>query len=278
MKNVKGLEISILHTGWIENDKAINFLLPKTGTKSNPTPLAEWWRVPSIAVLIKHPEAGYIIFDGGSRRGDEVGGGGRSRRDEQIAPLYIEEDQWADKQLEKCGVTVQDLSAVIISHFHWDHIGILECIQGTKAAQNVYVSKKDFGYGLVETHIKKSDVPTTYFYRNFEIPGLTYHYVEEDMEFLPGIEFIMLEGHTPGIIGLVIHAEEQTYILPSDAIYTAKNYGPPAIVPGLIYDSLGFFRSVEKLRKIEKEYHAKIIFPHDPDQLAGLKTAPYFYK
>lgn len=67
-------------------------------------------------------------------------------------------------------------------------------------------------------------------------------------------------------------------IFPSDAVYTAKNYGPPAIAPGIVYDSLGFQKSVEKLRRLQRKYNARIIFPHDLAQFETLEKCPTFYK
>jgi RNase P/RNase MRP subunit p30 len=49
-------------------------------------------------------------------------------------------------------------------------------------------------------------------------------------------------------------------------------------IPGLIYDSLGFVDTVEKVRKLQRKYNAKIIFGHDAKQFSELKLAPEFYE
>lgn len=98
-----------------------------------------------------------------------------------------------------------------------------------------------------------------------------YHLIEEDFVLIPGIEVINLPGHTPGLLGLVVH-------LPQDCIYTESIFGPPAKASGLLYDSLNYFKSIEKVRKIKNKYNAKIIFAHNYDFFKTLKLAPEFYE
>ena len=108
-------------------------------------------------------------------------------------------------------------------------------------------------------------------------PGISYELIKGDQEIVEGIEAIELPGHTPAVLGLLVHLEKEVVIFPSDAVYTSKNYGPPSIAPGIIYDSLGFQRSVDKLRSLERKHHAKIIFAHDLEQFETLKKGPAGY-
>lgn len=277
MNNVKGLRFTILHTGYIWNDKSLNVALTDLATKDNPNRRAEWIKVPSIAILIDHPTEGYILYDGGSRKGDLLGGPNRPERHVYGATPFIDDDQWVECQLEKIGLTLHDLSCCIISHYHWDHVGVLEELAGTKAAKNIYVSKKDYAYGLVETHKEKKDMFCTYMYQNYELPGLDFKLVEEDCAFCEGIEFIILPGHTPGVLGLVVHAESGTYIFPDDSLYTQQNYETGGHFPGLIYDRSSFFETVRKVEHYQRKYNGTIIYPHDMQQFEQLKIAPHWY-
>ena len=52
----------------------------------------------------------------------------------------------------------------------------------------------------------------------------------------------------------------------------------PAIAPpSIIYDSLGFQRSAQKLRGLARQHDARIIYPHDPEQMGDLKLLPDCY-
>ncbi|OLN24457.1 N-acyl homoserine lactone hydrolase [Desulfosporosinus metallidurans] len=106
-----------------------------------------------------------------------------------------------------------------------------------------------------------------------------YHLVDKDMELVPGVELITLPGHTPGILGLIVHLEnEGTLIFPQDAVYDHRNYGPPAKGSGIVYDSIAFFDSIEKVRNYAKKYNAKVMFSHDMDFFKTMKVAPEFYE
>jgi glyoxylase-like metal-dependent hydrolase (beta-lactamase superfamily II) len=273
-----GIEFTILSHGVIENDIAWNLSVPNPASKFDKDPSTQWVSVPSFSILIKHPQVGYILYDTGSCPGDE-----KDRRPEYAQtyfPFYAKREDFLDARLKELGVGLDDISVIVVSHMHWDHSGGLKLFKGTKAGQNILVHKKDFEYGLVETH-RSSDVPFAgggYYKDNFEFEGLSYELIEEDQELAEGIDIITLAGHTPGILGLVVHVDSGTYIFTSDALYMQKNYGPPVIVPGIVYDTLAFQEGIKKLRKLEKKYNAKIIFGHDIEQFAELETAPYFYK
>lgn len=274
---MKGLEFTILSHGFIENDLAWNLAVPRPGTVDNKYPQPAWIRVPSYSVLVKHPDVGYILFDTGSYLGDESDR--RPAAMSRMFPLYINRDEFLDSRLQQLGLTVDDINLVIISHMHWDHSGGLNFFAKKKQPQKVIVGKKDFTYGLVETHrSSKVDDNCVYFKSNYEVPGLDFELIEEDEKLCEGIDLVLLEGHTPGVTGMILHLESGVVIFSSDAVDSLDNYGPPAHVPGIIYDTLGFQRAITKLRKLEKEYRAKLLFPHDMKQFSELKLAPYFYR
>ena len=272
------ISFTILPHGHIENDLAWNVAVPNPASRDERNPKAQWISVPSFSVLIRHSGLGYVLYDTGSCPGDEAGR--LPDFAQKFLPYFAKREEFLDERLASLGLKPSDISMVIASHMHWDHSGGLQFFEGTQAGQNVYVHKKDFMYGLCVTHQSRETFGGGgYFRENFEFKGLAYHLIEEDETLADGLELIALEGHTPGILGLAARLSSGWVIFPSDAVYTAKNYGPPEIFPGIIYDTLGFGRSVAKLRGLEKKYGgAKIIFPHDPEQFAGLRCCPYFYQ
>lgn len=105
-----------------------------------------------------------------------------------------------------------------------------------------------------------------------------YHLIDEDRELFPGIEFISLPGHTSGSSGLIIHLEKEgTLLFPMDAIYNKTVFGPPARASGLVYDSIAFFKSIERVRSLEKKYQGYIMFSHDMEEFEKMKKAPEYY-
>ncbi|NLJ30734.1 MAG: N-acyl homoserine lactonase family protein [Clostridiales bacterium] len=274
----ENIRFTLLSHGYIENDLAWNLAVPFPASKSNRETKSRFIQLPSFSVLIEHPEIGYVLYDTGSCPGDEADR--RPPETRELFPFYAGREEFLDRRLAELGLSPDDISVIVVSHMHWDHSGGLSFFSGTRAGQNIYVHKKDFMYGLTETHRTSSVVYAGggYFRDNFEFEGLSYHLIEEDQELAKGLRLITLEGHTPGILGLVAELDSQTYIFPSDAVSMRKNYGPPAVFPGIVYDTLGFRRSIAKLNLLEKKYGAEFIFPHDPEQFASLKKAPYFYE
>ena len=106
-----------------------------------------------------------------------------------------------------------------------------------------------------------------------------YHLVEEDFEIIPGVEVVNLPGHTPGLLGLVIHLEKEgTFIFPMDAVYTNEIYGPPAKASGLLFDRTQYFKSIERVRMLQKKYSATVIPSYDWELFKNLKKTPQFYE
>lgn len=271
---MKGLKFAILKLGEVENDEALNLAGLSFGTVDCPNRRAKWLRLCSCAILVDHPTEGYILFDTGNYAGnteDRLPPGLK-----ELGAYYIDREDLVDRQLQKMGLQTSDISKIIMSHGHYDHMGGLGFFSGTKAGKNVYISRTELENGLLQSHRNAEGYASAYFRGDFEFPDIQFHIAEEGT-FAEGIELIHLPGHTKGTLGMVLHCEERTYVFPSDAIYTARNFGPPAILPGLIDDTRGFWQSIDKVKKLKEKYDAVIVYPHDLDQLNQMKTAPYFY-
>ncbi|WP_446897656.1 N-acyl homoserine lactonase family protein [Clostridium sp. LBM24168] len=276
---MKGIKYTILNHGTIENDMAWNTAMPVTGTVDNKYPKGKWLIAPSYSVLIEHPSEGLILYDTGSYLGDEGKGERKGEGFDQLFHQEIERNQFLDKQLELLSYTVEDINVVLLSHMHWDHSGGLGFFTKKSTPQRVVTGREDFQNGLVE--VFKTERPTLgcpYFKKNYMFGNLEFELIEKDIEFCEGIDLILLPGHTPGVMGLILHTSNGVVIFPSDSCVCALNFGPPVRMPGILYDSIGYRKSVEKLRCLQKDNKAKIIYPHDIDQFNSLKHAPYFYE
>ena len=281
---MEGLEFTILEHGHGENDAGYVFAGYEFGDVTDKHRERFWGSWPLFSVLIKHPTAGYIMYDTGPRYGDES-----DRRPERVTlthPAFIKEDEFLTARLNQIGLSVNDISMIILSHCHWDHIGGLSQFEGTPAIKNIYTSGPDFQFGLLKTH-QSCDTnyqlgqlgAVHYFREDFETPGCEFHLFWDDEEdFLPGIDLFMFEGHTPGVLGMMLHLESGNYLFPSDSMNAALNYGPPVVYPGIIYDTLGVHRAADKIRRLVKKYDAKIIYPHDPWNYPSYKKSPEWYK
>lgn len=263
----------VLETGTMQADKNMCVMGSVIGTDQNRSIRNVWVSFPLLAFLIKTPSDGYILFDTGANpRCMEPGYWPAGTMD--VWPTTVSGEQLLEAQLARCGVKPQDVNTVVLSHMHQDHMGNI----GLFPNADVYVPREEFMYAQTVVHLNPD--PEThggYIKAELETPVHQYHLVNEDFELTPGVEVIQLPGHTPNLLGLVIHARNGVYILPSDSLYGPENYGPPARLSCCFHDSDAFLRSIEKVRKLARKYDAMIFYSHDGDFFRTIKTAPEYY-
>lgn len=266
------MKVYILDTGYLETDKNNVVAGATLGTKSNPQVLNQWIKLPVMSILIIEGEE-RILYDLGSN--PEAMNGYWPKHLQEIYPLYQTKEQRIENQLALCGLAPSDITKIVLSHLHLDHAGNLSLFPQA----DVYVPKADFLHA--QALVRTNPDPLThggYIKADLDVPVKQYHLVEEDLELLPGIELINLPGHTPGLLGMVLHTNEDgTLIFPQDCVYSEEIYGPPAKASGLLYDSLNFFKSIEKVRALEKKYRGKVFFAHDQEFFETVRKAPDFY-
>ncbi len=266
------MKLYILDNGWLECDANWMVAMSVSGTLENKTPTIKWIKIPVYSVLIDEPE-GKILYDTGSH--PEAMKGYWPSGLKSTFPYYYEDNQLLLNQLRLTDTDPQEIKRVVLSHLHLDHAGNTHLFRHA----NVYVHKKDYEYGksLVNSSPNPND-HGAYVKADLEIPEDKLHFVDCDFELTKNIDLICLPGHTPGILGLMVHLEnEGTLIFPADALYTQKNYGPPVKMSGIIYDSIAFVDSINKIRTLQKKYDAKVMFSHDMPFFKTIKLAPQFY-
>ncbi len=264
------MKLYILNTGYLETDKNNVVACSTIGTYSHPRVQNEWIKLPVMSFLIQTDD-GYILYDTGSH--PDAMKGYWPKNLQEVYPLYQKDEERLENQLALCGVKPEDVKTVVISHMHLDHAGGLHLFPHA----NVYVPKEDYQHAQVMVH--KSPNPAEhggYVKADCEVPA-NYILVDQDMEIADGVKLLCLPGHTPNLLGILLQMDNANYILPQDCIYTEEIYGPPAKGSGLLYDSLSYFKSIEKVRALQKQYQAKIVFAHDYEFFKTLKLAPEYY-
>lgn len=249
--------------GWLIAQGGLTF-----ANRDNPFMPRQWVECPTYTVLIEHPD-GLFLWDATVPRDWQtrwaISGG-----NEFFPYDDVREDQYFDSQLQRLGIGIEEIKHVAISHLHQDHAGNASAFKNTGAM--LYVSKAEYDGAMgFEGPANGAHIKTDY-------EDLNWSPISGDVELLDGITLIQAPGHTWGTCALKVDLPNTgTMIFTSDAVYLKGSYGPPAVGPGVIYDSLSWFSSVEKIRKIAEQSNAQLVFGHDAGQINTLRLAPNAY-
>ena len=227
-------------------------------------------KAPVMAILIDHPD-GKILYDTGSNENAMNG-----YWPDCISNSFPSYSNNLVKQLELCNTTPEEIKTLVISHFHFDHAGNIALFKNAE----VYLSKIDYEYGLnLVNRYNDPSMHGAYVKADFQVSTEKFHFVDDDFQLKKGIDIINLPGHAPGLLGLVIKLEKDgTIIFPQDCLYTSGNYGPPAKRSAIVYSQELFYKSIEKVRKLQQKYNAKVMFAHDLEFFNTIKKAPEYYE
>lgn len=175
------------------------------------------------------------------------------------------------KTLEKIGVHAEEVSYVIITHMHYDHIGNLE--KFPKATYVLQEKEISFWTGKHVSHpefkhLVEVDDVLHLVKENFEGRIL---FLSGNMEILPGITVYEAGGHSAGLQFVKVQTKTGNVILTSDVSHFYKNIDevrPFSVVHNLasMYDAFDLVRSVSDSSSI-------IVPGHDPEVMKRFTPA-----
>lgn len=169
--------------------------------------------------------------------------------------------------LNKLGYDFEDITDVILTHLHFDHCGgSTRYKNGTKELElsfpnaTHWVSKKQWE-NYLNPNVREGD---SYFPENmmpiFESGKLKF--VEEDMELFPNIELRMFNGHTTGLLAVLVHAENNTIVFAADFIPTMANVNLKWVAAYDLFPTIVLEEKASFLKEaVDKNY--TIFFQHD---------------
>ena len=271
MEQKVNMKVYILHTGFAEINSNYMVRDDTAATRFAPNQPHRLLKVPFLSLLIEHPEAGWILYDTGIPDDPTL------TWTEPMLEVRLTkpEECRMENQLKLAGITPDDVKHVIISHLHQDHMGNAHLFQHAC----FYVGRAEMAQAaLALLEMTEEEYKNNFFYLKNEVflDVRKRVLIEEDEELFPGVEVILLPGHTAGIMGLVLHLEHGTLIATADAVNVQRNYD--GMIPGQMYDSLSWWKSLKKVKKLKQKYDASIIYGHDIEQFEhSLKLAPAYY-
>jgi glyoxylase-like metal-dependent hydrolase (beta-lactamase superfamily II) len=171
--------------------------------------------------------------------------------------------------LAELGVDANSVEHVVLTHFHYDHIG------GVSQFPNatLYIQEREMnfyaGAGASLPIIRESiHVPEvlTLVERNY---AGQVRFVDGDAEILPGVSVHLASGHTPGMQFVSLQTDRGRAVLTSDASHYYANM-EEANAFNTFVDLAGVLRGHARIRAIASS--PELIVPgHDPQVLQRLK-------
>jgi N-acyl homoserine lactone hydrolase len=165
-------------------------------------------------------------------------------------------------QLERAGCDLGDVTLMVQTHSHIDHIGGLHLCPDAP---------------MLIAKAERAQPKPLYWAGSqpMDWPDRAYIQLESDRQIGPGIDVLLVPGHTPGQLALLVDLPRTgSVLLTSDAISR-----PAEADDGFIgaHDVPAARQSADRLMRLANERHAFIIYGHCPTQRQELKKAPLAY-
>jgi 4-pyridoxolactonase len=218
-------------------------------------------RFPCYSVLIDHPE-GKFLFDTGYDL-EHV---------KKVLPFELPEqapEQTIPGQLRLLGIDPGEITHVVNSHYHFDHVGGNKyCVNATTLAH-----EKE----LAASHDHQPFERLGYSDLSFDAIGPRYELLTGDTEIARGVHVLETPGHTAGHVSLMVElGGRRPMLFAGDAIYTRQSL-EKTIIAGFHYDPVASVASMRRLSALAAEHDAELFYSHDPQSYRDWRKAPLSY-
>jgi 4-pyridoxolactonase len=180
------------------------------------------------------------------------------------------EEQTIPAQLEKCGFSLGDVTTLVNSHLHIDHVGGNQLFKGTKARNLIHE---------LELAQARNHEPFEFFGysdKSWDYEGANIEAISGDVELAPGVWLYETPGHTVGHYSyLFLGSSPMLFAL--DVSYTSTAF-EKGIQPGFHHTPVDGVRSIARVKSLAEEHGAEVFFSHDMDAWQTYKHAPDFYE
>ena len=219
-------------------------------------------RIPVYSVLVEHDD-GLFLFDTGI---------GMEHMNE-VLPFELPEqteEQTIPAQLESCGFGRGDVTAVVNSHLHIDHVGGNQLFKGTGVRHLIH--EKELAQA-------RNHAPFEFFGysdKTWDYEGANIETFSGDTELAPGLWVYETPGHTVGHVSVLVDGQ-QPLLFAMDVAYTSAAM-ERGIQPGFHHTPVDGVRSIARVKQLAEERGAQIFLSHDMEAWQGYTHAPGHYE
>ncbi len=247
---------------------------------------------PALAGLILHPSEGPILFDTGY---DPAFFAATQTMPERLyrwaTPVTLKDGHAAADQLARFGLAPEDIRAVVISHFHGDHIAGLHAFPKAR----VFCSrlgadelKRSSRFARVRrgvlSALAPADIHTTATFFEDLAPcplGADMAPFEAGADLFGDASLIAvrLPGHCVGHWGLLLkdQAGRKTFLI-GDAAWSSRavrdNIPPPRLTTALLGDTETYRNTLRDLHRLRKRNSEILLAPSHCPEIAAMAETP----
>jgi glyoxylase-like metal-dependent hydrolase (beta-lactamase superfamily II) len=233
-------------------------------------------RFPSTVAVIEHSTAGIVLFDTGySPRFKEQTRYFPEKLISLLNPVNVEPQTTAVDQLRRIGIGSDDVSHIVFSHFHADHVSGGEDFKKArfiyshqelkyfKSLNRLMQVKSGFIAGLLPDDLELRSKPADEFL--VPLAELGAGWFGKDLFGDESVFAVPLPGHTLGQIGLYVpEVGGKSYLLIADAAWLTSSYREN-VMPVRVAQEVFFHR--EEYRSTLGKIHALYCHHQHSDRL-----------
>lgn len=177
--------------------------------------------------------------------------------------LTLTRENLPEAQLTRIGLTAADVTHLVISHSHIDHVGGI----GNFPQATIVMGREE--RALPKPLYWGATSP-------IEWPEARYELIDEDTDLVPGVRILSTPGHTPGHLSLLVRLPRTgPMVLTVDALSRPEELDLDTFHAA--WDERLVRESAKRLVRIAEDEHAQLVYGHSPTQWPVLKKAPEFY-
>jgi 4-pyridoxolactonase len=218
-------------------------------------------RIPVYSVLVEHDD-GLYLFDTGIDL-DHMN---------RVLPFELPEqtdEQTIPAQLERCGFEMKDVTAVVNSHLHIDHVGGNQLFKGTGVRHLIHERE------LAQARNHEPFEFFGYSDKSWDYDGANIETFSGDLELAPGITLLETPGHTVGHCSVLLTGG-RPLLFAMDVAYTAEAM-ERGIQPGFHNNPHDGVLAIARVKQVAAEHGAEILLSHDMDAWRTYTHAPAHY-
>lgn len=223
---------------------------------------------PWFTYVVTHPQ-GNVLFDTGLNPRMYEDPASMLGEWADMLEMRLDPDQDMVSQLAAIDLTPADISTVVLSHLHFDHVTSLELFRHAR----IFVQRSEYAFAQNPAGYQSICYLPSCFEGEYD-----WHLIDGPLDIFDDrvIELIPTPGHSPGHQSMLVSLAEEKVLVLGDAAYQIPKMRERRL-PAICSDPAAMVSSWELLEWLERRENAILLCTHDTDFRTRVKLAPDAY-